>query len=589
MTTRLLDPRLQRSAASACRLLSTTSSPPATIAKRPIALTIDRLNAQGDGVGSYTSDQDVKMQVVVPFSARGDELQVDIWTRDVEMRDKWTAGQNNKQTWPLFGQQVEISRPSPHRVKPLCTRYFGVCGGCTLQHMIYEQQLKEKQGWVQELFAGRRHSPDAKLLDILGVETAEGGAGTYHYRNKMEFTCSTGRWLLDEDKPEDESETTATPRYPFTVGLFPTASVGVRRAKQVGGKGKGRRRRGAAWNPRILSLDQCLLQDSACNNLLKKFVTRCEDAGLQAYNFTSHEGFVKQVVLRRGVSDDGRTEIMLGLVTTTFSGEQSELLSTIVHDIVHEYERDFCSEESDSPRLVSIVESLDSEAQRHRGKVEWPKQERVLFGRSHLEDSILGHRFEISFDSFFQPNSVQAGVLYGEIQRMMASLPEKPVVWDLFCGVGSIGICMGAHAKKVVGFELVEVAVERAKVNARLNDYSPDHMQFFCVDLAKNWDEEKLLAKIAGEGNLPDVVIVDPPRAGLHKKLIKMLRRLSPRYICYVSCNPHSQVPDLETLCGPEKPEAGEVGSYRMKHLQPVDMLPHTPHIETIAWLERCD
>ncbi|KAG7396383.1 hypothetical protein PHYBOEH_002343 [Phytophthora boehmeriae] len=585
MTTRLLRPRLHRCAADASRFLSTASSPPA---KRSIALTIERLNAQGDGVGSYKSDHDVEMQVTVPFAAPGDTLQVDIWTRDVEMRNKWTPEQSNKQMWPLFGQLADASRPSSvHRAEPLCSKYFGVCGGCTLQHVVYEQQLKEKQRWVQELFAGRRHSHDAKMLDILGVQMADSGGagGTYHYRNKMEFTCSTGRWLLDEDKPEDDSETTETLRYPFTVGLFPAPSVGVRRAKQIGVKGKGRRRR-AAWNPRILSLDQCLLQDSACNILLRKLVRRCEDAGIQAYDFTSHEGFLKQIVLRRGISGIGRTEIMLGLVTTTFSGEQSELLGTIVRDIAREYESGFHSEASDSPQLVSIIESLDSEAQRHRGNLESSSQERVLFGRSHLEDSILGHRFEISFDSFFQPNSVQAGVLYGEIQRMMASFPEKPVVWDLFCGVGSIGICMGAHAKKVVGFELVEAAVERAKVNARLNAYSPDRMQFFCVDLSKNWDEEMLLAKIDGDCNLPDVVIVDPPRAGLHKKLIKMLRRLSPRYICYVSCNPHSQVPDLETLCGPAKPEAGEVGSYRMKYLQPVDMLPHTPHIETIAWLE---
>ncbi|KAG6617275.1 RNA methyltransferase [Phytophthora cinnamomi] len=498
--------RPERFSARAHRFFSATAaSPAAPNGKRCVALTVEKLNGNGDGVGSYVSDEGVEMQVVVPFAAPGDEMQVDVWERDVQSRDKWAA-QQPRDAWPVFGQQVEIVRSGDQRVQPQCSKYFGVCGGCKLQHVSYAQQLKEKQEWIQELFAARRHSPDMEIRQILGVEDGDGWAGLYHYRNKMEFTCSTGRWLLDEDKyVGDDGEGAAPPRYPFTVGMFPAAS---------------------------------------------------------AYDFTSHEGFLKQIVLRRGVNGQGRTEIMLGLVTTTFNGEQSELLKSIVDDLVQEHQKDLVAEGNDAPR-------------------------------SHLEDTILGHRFEISFDSFFQPNSVQASALYREVQAMIAAMPEKPVVWDLFCGVGSIGICMGAHAKKVIGFELVEAAVERAKVNAHLNGYSSEDMQFFCVDLAKNWQEEELLEKVAaksgGAASLPDMVIVDPPRAGLHKKLIKMLRRIAPRHICYVSCNPHSQVPDLAALCAKPKPEAGEFGSYRVRHLHPVDMLPHTPHIETIAWLERCD
>ncbi|KAH7484933.1 putative RNA methyltransferase CT0009 [Phytophthora ramorum] len=586
------------------RLFSSGVSPPAPNTKRLVALAVDKLNGHGDGIGSYVSPEGTQMQVVVPFAASGDELQVEIWEKDVQVRDKWAADPS-RDTWPLFGQQVELSRPSDHRVQPLCKKYFASCGGCKLQHLSYGQQLKEKQEWVRGLFEARRHSPDMEIREILGVEAQEEGTGVYHYRNKMEFTCSTGRWLLDEDKPADDgSGQMVPPRYPFTVGMFPVASVSARRSKQVHGKSKARRRRAAVWSPRILSLSECLLQASACNRLLQQLVTRCEDEGLQAYDFNTHEGFLKQIVLRRGANGEGRTEIMLGLVTTTFDGEQSELLKRIVSDLVEEHEQGLLAEASDAPRLVSIVESLDSEAQRHRRRkndeasesAEVTTIQRVLYGNPHLQDTIMNHRFEISFDSFFQPNSSQASVLYREIQRMMAALPEKPVVWDLFCGVGSIGICMGEYAKKVVGFELVEAAVERAKVNARLNGYSSDHMQFFCVDLTKNWQEDELLQKIVSSldesaltSDLPDMVIVDPPRAGLHKKLIKMLRRMAPKHICYVSCNPHSQVVDLEALCAEAKPDVGEFGTYRVRHLQPVDMLPHTPHIETIAWLERCN
>ncbi|KAE8968541.1 hypothetical protein PF005_g27841 [Phytophthora fragariae] len=536
-------------------------TPPAPNAKRRVALTVDKFNGDGDGVGSYVSDEGVDMQVVVPFASPGDELQVEIWERDVQSRDKWAA-QQPRDTWPIFGQQVELVKPGDQRVRPLCSKYFGACGGCKLQHVSYAQQLREKQRWIQELFAARRHSPDMEIRQILGVEDEEGKAGIYHYRNKMEFTCSTGRWLLDEDKPAGGSgDDVAPPRHPFTVGMFPVTSVSARRSKQVHGKSKARRRRAAVWSPRILSLNECLLQASACNRLLQQLVTRCEDTGLQAYDFISHEGFLKQIVLRRGVNGQGRTEIMLGLVTTTFNGESSELLKSIVDDLVQEHEKGLLAEADGAPRLVSIVESLDSEAQRHlrsrdnaaSNTVENLTTERVLYGRPHLEDTILDHRFEISFDSFFQPNSAQASALYREVRQMIAAMPEKPIVWDLFCGVGSIGICMGSYAKKVIGFELVEAAVERAKVNARLNGYSSEAMQFFCVDLAKNWQEEELLEKVAANSSdaasLPDVVIVDPPRAGLHKKLVKMLRRMAPRHICYVSCNPHSQVPDLEALC----------------------------------------
>ncbi|KAG3057294.1 hypothetical protein PI124_g22836 [Phytophthora idaei] len=586
----------EQCAAGPHRLFSAATSPEPTStpsSKRRVALSIDKLNSHGDGVGTYVSQNGVGMQVVVPFAAPGDEIQAELWERDVDSREKWAADKPQG-TWPIFGQQVALSDPSDHRTQPQCSKYFGACGGCKLQHVSYTQQLREKQEWIRELFAERRHSPDMEIRDILGVETKGEKGGIYHYRNKMEFTCSTGRWLLDEDKPS--SDGSEAPRYPFTVGMFPVVSVSARRSKQIHGKSKARRRRATVWSPRILSLNECLLQASACNRLLQQLVVRCEDVGLCAYDFNTHEGFLKQIVLRRGVNGQGRTEIMLGLVTTSFDGEQSELLKRIVQDLVREHEKDLLSVSEAAPRLVSIVESLDSEAQRHRRRndnepTEGTNTERFLYGSSHFEDTILNHRFEISFDSFFQPNSSQASVLYRETQRMMAALPEKPVVWDLFCGVGSIGICMGAHAKKVVGFELVEAAVERAKVNARLNGYSPDHMQFFCVDLAKSWQEEEFLDKIAstGSSDLPDMVIVDPPRAGLHKKLIKMLRRMAPRHICYVSCNPHSQVPDLEAFCAKAKPESGEVGTYRVQYLQPVDMLPHTPHIETIAWLERCD
>ncbi|KAL7678581.1 putative (Uracil-5)-methyltransferase family, S-adenosyl-L-methionine-dependent methyltransferase [Plasmopara halstedii] len=590
---------LQQYSSFTNRLLS-TSIRPAPNAKRRVSLSITKLNSHGDGVGTFISEDDTELQVIVPFTAPGDKLIAEIWEQDMHSTSrKKPVDSNTQDIRSIFGQQVKLLESSNYRVNPLCTKYFGDCGGCNLQHVRYEQQLREKQQWIINLFSQRHHSLDMEICNILGVKIQD---GIYHYRNKMEFTCSTGRWLLDEDKNSSDrsSQETIASSNSFTVGMFPVSSVHSRRLKQRYGKNKARRRRVALWSPRILSIKECQLQDLACNELLQRFVQKCEINGLSAYNFITHKGFLKQIVLRRGVNSRGQIEIMLGLKTTEWYGEESDLLHRIVQDLASEVEKTSLVSDENSPRLVSIIESLDQEAERHRRReddvasqlIENHTLERVLYGKAHLEDTILDHKFEIPFNSFFQPNSVQASLLYYEIQRMIVTLPEKPIVWDLFCGVGSIGICMGAYVKQVMGFELNDEAVERAKVNARLNGYTSDHMRFFRVDLAKSWHEKdffELLASHSIDYDLPDLIIVDPPRAGLHRKLIEMLRRMTPRYICYVSCNPHSQVVDLEVLCAKVKLESGQIGYYKVRRLQPVDMLPHTPHVETMAWLELCE
>lgn len=525
---------------------------------------------------------------------------VEVWERDLLASQKWRSTQKEPK-WPVFGQTVATVSPSEHRTTPLCEKYFGACGGCKHQHLVYEQQLQHKQTRVEALFRGQQHSPQMQVRPILGADAPD---GIYHYRNKMEFTCSTGRWLLDSDKTqggddrqdggEDGDADEAAPvqqHFSFTIGLFPVSSTSVRRARQI----QGKRRRGktnASWSPRILSIDRCSLQDPASNHILQRLSTLCEAAGLEAYNFQTNQGFLKQIVIRTGTNSRKQPEMMLGLVTSTFDGEQSGELKRIVDQLVQESERDH--PHSGHAKIVSVVQRLDDQALRHQGRGDWVEKEQTLFGQSFFEDSILGHSFRVSFDSFFQPNTAQASRLYREIQNTLSANQElfggnggierKPVIWDLFCGVGSIGICMGKFAEKVYGFEIVEAAVEKARANAQLNGYTSDEMQFFTMDLTKRWDEDEWKDRAIEK---PDMVVVDPPRAGLHNKLIKYLRRLAPLHICYVSCNPESQVKDLELLCAPIEEGSSATASYEVEYLQPVDMLPHTPHIETIAWLRR--
>ncbi|GLE02852.1 hypothetical protein PINS_up011716 [Pythium insidiosum] len=406
----------------------------------------------------------------------------------------------------------------------------------------------------------------------------------------MEFTCSTGRWLLESDKAAatevasgETDETESTPLPTFTLGLFPVSSVGTRRARAQKKRRAGRR---AQWNSRILSIDDCALQDRACNRLLARVGELCEALGITAYDFHSHEGFLKNVVLRRGqvaeASGARRQEIMLAFVTTTLrDADQQQRLDQLVSTVVAESEA-----ESDGD-LVSVIQRVDDEARRHRAATDEAEDpvERVLHGDAFFHDSILDHRFQVSFDAFFQPNSAQASKLYHQIEVQLSSRARRPVVWDLFCGVGSIGICLGPHVERLIGFELVDSAVHMARHNAALNGYSSERMQFHRLDLSNHWQdvEAQLLERFQDPDSRPDVIILDPPRAGLHKKLVTLLQtQLAVPEICYVSCNPVTQRRDLDLLC-----HEGNGASYSVEYLQPVDMLPHTPHIETVAWLKR--
>lgn len=574
---------------------------------------------QGNGVGDLDAAYGTGVQVQVPFALPGEFLKAEVWERDLVASAKRAALASAKQ--PVFGSALEVLTPSDHRVVPQCTKYFGACGGCRLQHLAYAQQLHHKQLRVAELLSGRTHSPAMELRDIIGVSPPNDGSdgsdtGVYHYRNKMEFTCSTGRWLLDSDKrtnrsqeEDDDNAASTQPSFPFTIGLFPVPSTSVQRARQVSGK----RRRGGksstvSWSPRILSIDECALQNNAGNRVLRFLSARLEASGVNAYDFQTNRGFLKQLVVRTGFNArEQRTEVMVGLVTTSLQGEQSTALQAAVDAFI----ADFAGANDaagDTTRLVSVVQRLDDQSLREQqarsdssdSGATPVSRERTLVGDAFFHDSVLGHTFQVSFDAFFQPNTVQAARLYGEIRAAVAAFyrgvrrsdgvadkPPSGVVWDLFCGVGSIGICLGDLGPKIVGFEIVDAAVERARANARLNGYADAAMEFFVVDLAKPWDANEWSGTVAQ----PDIVVVDPPRAGLHQKLIKTLRRVAPARICYVSCNPETQARDLELLCAVEADtndtNNGGLAAYDVEFVKPVDMLPHTPHIETIAWLTK--
>jgi tRNA/tmRNA/rRNA uracil-C5-methylase (TrmA/RlmC/RlmD family) len=496
---------------------------------------------------------------------------------------------------------VEEVRPSPHKVSPHCTKYFGICGGCKNQNLLYQEQLKQKQYRVEDLFDDVKKQSEIQIRSIIGVEKE-----SYHYRNKMEFSCSAGRWLLDKDK----RSSSANNRPDFTLGFFPSASSSVRRS---------RRKR---WNPRILSIDECALQDPLFDDILNFIRKRCEQEEIKAFDFEKNTGFLKSLTLRQGKSHLKGKEVLIGFTTTKLNCVQSVKLSQIASELLTHF--------NGSSNIVSIVQRLDDDAyrqliKRSESNSDPPLKTKVLHGDDVFHDSILGRVFQISLESFFQPNTSQAEVLYEQVQVAVSTIMKerglKPIIWDLFCGVGSIGICMAELAKKVYGFEIVKTAIEKATLNASLNGYDSSQMEFFCLDLTQKWGihqdfEFEIQGGPAGfQENLrwrqylksdkadedasekkkvtleyPDIVIVDPPRAGLHPKLIKFLQRLGAPHIVYVSCNPLTQARDLTLLSEVKLDEIDDNdvrALYQSVYLQPVDMMPHTPHVETVVLLQR--
>lgn len=300
---------------------------------------------------------------------------------------------------------------------------------------------------------------------------------------------------------------------------------------------------------KILDIETCLLQDDKRNALFSTIRNWARKNKITLNNPREWTGFLRSVMIRKG---EHSQEIMLNLITRY---EDCELLAPLVNEII-----------ANHPNVVSIVNNITNSKSDHS----IGQREILLYGRSVIHDSLGGLDYEISANSFFQTNTKGAEQLYNIIVEF-GDLRSDMVVWDFFSGAGSISLYIADKVKEVIGFEVVKDAVKNAKMNAKRNNIN--HCRFFEADLDKFFqNNQELIAKL----NKPDLAIVDPPRAGLNPKFIKQLVDLEPPSIIYVSCNPSTQARDIELLC-----EAG----YKVEKIQPVDMFPHTAHIETVAKL----
>ena len=300
---------------------------------------------------------------------------------------------------------------------------------------------------------------------------------------------------------------------------------------------------------RILDIDVCLLQDDTRNAVFQTIRTWARDNKITLNDKREHTGFLRSIMIRKG---EHSGEIMVNLITRT---EDIELLQPLVDSI-----------KSKHPEVTSIVNNITDS----KGDHSYGDKEILLYGSPVIHDTLGGIEYEISANAFFQTNTKGAEQLYNTVVKF-AELKPDMVVWDFYSGTGSISLYIANKVKQVIGFEVIRDAVKNAKKNARKNNVT--HCKFFEANLDSFLQtNQDLIAKL----EKPDLAIVDPPRAGLNPKFVKQLLELKPSSIVYVSCNPATQARDIQLLV-----EAG----YEVEKIQPVDMFPHTAHIETVAKL----
>jgi len=405
---------------------------------------------------------------------------------------------------------LKILRDSPHVVDSLC-KHFPVCGGCSTQNLDYKEQVNQKKKQVEDLYIRQAGIDDFTVNKVIAADKQ------YNYRNKMEFTFSNQEYVPESEKEREPSN--------FALGLH----------------APGR------WD-KILNINECHIQTKIANEILTTIKELTKD--LEPYNIREHTGFLRHVMIRVAANTN---EIMVNIVT---SRDDPELLSPISDTLITKF-----------PSITSIVNNITT----RKAGVSMGEHQIVLHGKEYIIEKLGDYEFMISADSFFQTNTKQAEKLY-DIILEESQLTGSEIVYDLFCGTGSISLFLSKHAKMVYGFELVTSAVQDAMQNAIHNKVK--NAWFFGGNL-ENLFRENTEAK---ELDAPDVVVVDPPRAGLHTKTIEDILEKSPKRIVYVSCNPASQARDVALLCNER---------YKLVKLRPVDMFPHTPHVENVASLIR--
>lgn len=391
--------------------------------------------------------------------------------------------------------------------------HFTVCGGCRWQHLPYSYQLECKQQQVADAMQRIAKVPIPEINPILGSEQI------WEYRNKMEYTFSNRMWLTFDQLRSGEEFPDRDAAGFHIPGAF----------------------------DKVLDIDRCHLQDDFSNRLRKFIKSHAKSKGYTFFDLKAQMGLLRTLMVR--IASTG--EIMAVMV---FGADEPENIVELMEAVAAEF-----------PEITSLQYVVNLKANDTIGD-----QTVVCFkGKPYIEEDMEGLRFRIGPKSFYQTNSRQAYELY-KVARKFAALTGDELVYDLYTGTGTIANFVSSGAREVIGIEYVPEAIEDAKINSEVNGIN--NTRFFAGDM-----KDVLTDEFIAQYGRPDVMIIDPPRAGMHDDVIKVILNAEPQRIVYVSCNPATQARDLSML--DEK--------YKVEEIQPVDMFPHTHHVENVVRLSR--
>ncbi len=412
-------------------------------------------------------------------------------------------------------EAVKFYEYSAERAKPFC-KHYGVCGGCKWQCLAYEHQLKYKQQQVYDALTriGKVELPE--IMPILGSEQI------CEYRNKLEFTFSNKRWLTWEEVARNVQYDNMDALGFHIPGAF----------------------------DKVLDIEECWLMTGLNNRLRNGIRDFAHRENIPFYDLRSHSGVLRSMMIRTSTTG----EVMLLLQARVECDNDMVQLEKVLQYIADAF-----------PEVTSLLYVVNNKCNDTFGDLEVVTYK----GTDVIYEEMEGLRFKVGPKSFYQTNSKQAYNLY-KVAREFASLTGDEVVYDLYTGTGTIANFVASKAKKVIGIEYVEDAIIDARVNAELNGF--DNLAFFAGDM-----KDILTRDFINEHGRPDVIITDPPRAGMHEDVVSTILFAAPERIVYVSCNPATQARDLQLLDS----------DYKVVAVRPVDMFPHTHHVENVVLLER--
>ena len=422
----------------------------------------------------------------------------------------------------MEGRMVRLVEPSPDRIEPFC-EHFGICGGCSWQLLPYPLQLQFKQRQVEDQLRRIGHLELPEVSPIIGSEA------TREYRNKLEYTFSRRRWILEGEDPEGLCDEERCGLGFHVSGMF----------------------------DKVLDIRHCHLQKEP-SNAIRLFVKQYAlEHSLAFFDLRAQEGFLRNLMVRTASTGEIMLLVVFGPDATSMPEEREALLDAVSQRF---------------PEITSLYYVVNGKCNDSLEGLTCT----LYRGADAIYEQMEDLRFKIGPKSFYQTNSAQAYRLYSVVRDFVrcgdpaSADGRKPLIYDLYTGTGTIALFLARMASRVVGIEYVAEAIEDARVNASVNGI--DNAVFFAGDM-----KDILTADFIASQGRPDIVVLDPPRAGIHPDVAAVLLEAAPQRMVYVSCNPATQARDLAVFAP----------QYDILRVQPVDMFPHTTHVENVVLLER--